>query len=494
MLFSSTTFLYVFLPIVLLVYFTVPKKLKNAVLLAASMFFYFFGERTYIAIMLISSVTDWIWSLLIEHYRAKGKEKVTKWFLVGSLVINLGLLGFFKYADFFIGNINALFGASLPLTGVYTFQTLSYTIDVYRGRAKANKNLVSFATFVCLFPQLIAGPIVRYTDIAQELDSRKHTLEGFSNGIRRFSMGLGKKVILANAMGEMCKDLLASGSSSVLMYWIYGIAFALQIYLDFSAYSDMAIGLGSILGFKFPENFDYPFISKSITEFWRRWHMTLGTWFRDYIYFPLGGSRTTTLKWLRNILIVWFVTGFWHGAAWNFVIWGLYFGVLLVIEKILLGKVLDKCPAVLRHVYVLFTTIISFVIFSVESMKELPVFLGGLFGVGTAGLFDARTLYILDSFAVLFAICVIASTPIPKMIWKKISDTKTGEAVLTVLEPVAIVLVVVFSTALLIDGSFNPFLYFRFSEVEENEKNQINSECSSFLPSYSWFFGGACCA
>ena len=352
MLFSSVTFLYAFLPIVLALYFAVPKKLKNAVLLVASLFFYFYGERTYIAIMLISSITDWIWSLLIEHFRAKGNEKITKWFLVGSLVVNLGLLGFFKYADFFIVNINALFGTGIPLTGVhlpigisfYTFQTLSYTIDVYRGRASAQKNFISFATFVCLFPQLIAGPIVRYTDVEKELDSRKHSLEDFSLGIRRFCVGLGKKVILANAMGELCKILLESDGNSLLMYWLYAVAFSLQVYLDFSAYSDMAIGLGRILGFKFPENFNYPFISKSITEFWRRWHMTLGGWFRDYIYFPLGGSRTTTLKWLRNILIVWFVTGFWHGAEWNFILWGLYFGVLLVIEKLFLGGVVNKSP------------------------------------------------------------------------------------------------------------------------------------------------------
>ena len=470
MLFSSTTFLYVFLPIVLVVYFIAPKKLKNAVLLLASLFFYYFGERTYIAIMLISSITDWIWSLLIEHFRAKGKEKVNKWFLVGSLAVNLGLLGFFKYADFFITNINAVFGLAIPLTCVhlpigisfYTFQTLSYTIDVYRGKARAQKNLVSFATFVCLFPQLIAGPIVRYTDVAAELDSRKHTLCMFSNGIRRFAMGLGKKVILADAMAELCRDLLASGETSVLMYWLYAVGFSLQVYLDFSAYSDMAIGIGSMLGFKFPENFNYPFISKSVTEFWRRWHMTLGGWFRDYIYFPLGGSRTSTIKWLRNILIVWFVTGFWHGAEWNFIIWGLYFGVLLVVEKLFLGKLLVKCGAVVQHIYVLFTVLVSFVIFSVESMDKLPVFVGGLFGIGTGGLWDNSTLYVLDSFAILLVVCLVASTPLPKMLWKKVSDTRAGEIALTVLEPLTIVLVVVLSTALLIDGAFSPFLYFRF--------------------------------
>lgn len=470
MLFSSVIFLYAFLPITLVLYFAAPKKLKNAVLLIASLFFYYFGERTYIAIMLISSITDWIWSLLIEHYRAKGKEKVNKWFLAGSLVVNLGLLGFFKYADFFIGNINALLGIQIPLTGVhlpigisfYTFQTLSYTIDVYRGNAKANKNLVSFATFVCLFPQLIAGPIVRYTDVASELDSRKHTLEGISLGLRRFAMGLGKKVILANAMGELCKDLLSAGGNSVLMYWLYAVAFSLQVYLDFSAYSDMAIGLGRILGFNYPENFNYPFISKSITEFWRRWHMTLGGWFRDYVYFPLGGSRTTTFKWVRNIFIVWMITGFWHGAEWNFVLWGLYFGILLMIEKLFLSNILAKCPGVVKHIYVLFTTLISFVIFSVESMKALPVFMGGLFGIGVTGLVDSSTLYIADSFLIVLLICIVASTPLPKKLWEKFSETGAGQISLTVVEPAVIVLMLVFSTALLVDGSFNPFLYFRF--------------------------------
>ena len=344
----------------------------------------------------------------------------------------------------------------------YTFQTLSYTIDVYRGRAKAQRNFVSFATFVCLFPQLIAGPIVRYTDVAAELDERRHSLEGFSIGIRRFAMGLGKKVILANGMGELCKDLLATGESNVLLYWLYAIGFALQIYLDFSAYSDMAIGLGRIFGFNFPENFDYPFISKSITEFWRRWHMTLGTWFRDYIYFPLGGSRTTTLKWLRNILVVWFVTGFWHGAAWNFILWGLYFGVLLVIEKFFLADILKKCGSLIQHLYVLFTTLISFVIFSVESMDKLPIFVGGLFGIGTDALAGAKTLYFADSYIVLLALCILGSTPLPKMLWKKFSETKAGNVVLTFAEPASVALLLIFSTALLVDGSFNPFLYFRF--------------------------------
>ncbi len=467
MLFSSVTFLYAFLPLTLLLYLVAPKKLKNAVLLVASLFFYYFGERTYIAIMLISSISDYCWSLLIEKYRGR---KITKLFLVMSLVVNLGLLGFFKYADFFITNINGILGTAIPLTNVplpigisfYTFQTMSYTIDVYRGNANVQKNLLSFATFVCLFPQLIAGPIVRYTDLAAELDERKHSLEDISCGMRRFAMGLGKKVLLANAMGELCSVLTAQTERSVLMYWLYAVAYSLQIYLDFSAYSDMAIGLGRIFGFKFPENFNYPFISKSITEFWRRWHMTLGTWFRDYVYFPLGGSRTTTLKWLRNILVVWMITGFWHGAEWNFVLWGLYFGVLLMIEKLFLMKILDRCAGAVRHIYVLFTVLISFVIFSVEKMENLPVYVGGLFGAGGIPIWDASTVYTLDSFLVLLVLCVIASLPLPKMLYNKVASTVAGERALAVLEPVSIVLMTVLSTALLVDGSFNPFLYFRF--------------------------------
>jgi len=467
MLFSSVTFLYAFLPIVLILYFIAPKKLKNAVLLVASLFFYYYGERTYTVILFVSSIVDWTLSLLIEKYRG---QKKTRLFLTLSILVNLGLLGFFKYSDFFIGNINALLGTSIPLTNVplpigisfFTFQTMSYTIDVYRGNAKAQRNLISFATFVCLFPQLIAGPIVRYTDVASEMDSRKHTFENVSKGIRRFVMGLGKKVILANAMGEMCKELTALGEKSVAMYWLYGVAFALQIYLDFSAYSDMAIGLGRMFGFKFPENFDYPFVSKSITEFWRRWHMTLGSWFRDYVYFPLGGSRTTTLKWLRNILIVWMITGFWHGAEWNFVLWGLYFGILLLIEKLFLGKWLKKCPSFIQHIYVIFTVLISFVIFSVESLKDVGTFVGGMFGAGGIAAVTGETLYILDSFAVVLLLCIVASLPVCKKLYKRLGETKAGQCVYSFAEPVTVGLILIVSTALLVDGSFNPFLYFRF--------------------------------
>ena len=471
MLFSSITFLYAFLPVVLVLYFAAPKKLKNVVLLVASLFFYYFGERTYIAIMLISSVTDWIWSLLIVHFRKKGNEKITKWFLVGSLLVNLGLLGFFKYADFFVGNINALVGTAIPLPNVhlpigisfYTFQTLSYTIDVYRGRADVQKNFVSFATFVCLFPQLIAGPIVRYTDVEKELDSRRHTVEKFSLGIRRFAFGFGKKIVLANTMGEVCKNLLETGESNVLMYWMYAVCVSLQIYLDFSAYSDMAIGLGKMFGFNFPENFDYPFISRSVTEFWRRWHMTLGSWFRDYIYFPLGGSRTTTVKWLRNILIVWFVTGIWHGAAWNFIFWGLYFGVILVIEKLFLGDVLKKLGPVVQHIYLLFTVLISFVIFHVETDGgSIGTALSGMFGVGTDSLAGSNTLYVIKSNLVLIIAAIVGSTPLPKKLWNSFAETRVGQAVSVVAEPISIAVIILLGTALLVDGSFNPFLYFRF--------------------------------
>lgn len=334
MLFSSITFLYGFLPLTLALYFLAPKSWRNGVLLAASLLFYFFGEPIYVSLLLISSISDFCWSLLIEKHRDQPKR--TRFYLIASIVINLGLLGFFKYTDFFIGTVNDLLGTSIPLTGVplpigisfFTFQTMSYTIDVYRGRASAQRNLATFATFVCLFPQLIAGPIVRYTDVAAELESRKSTLEGVALGLRRFAFGLGKKVLLANAMGELCTAFRDAQSQSVLFFWLYAVAFSLQIYFDFSGYSDMAIGLGRIFGFQFPENFNYPFISKSITEFWRRWHMTLGSWFRDYVYIPLGGNRCSKAKWLRNLAVVWLLTGLWHGASWNFVLWGALFGVL----------------------------------------------------------------------------------------------------------------------------------------------------------------------
>ncbi len=463
MLFSGATFLYAFLPVVLLLYALAPGvKAKNYVLLIASLVFYFFGEPVYVLLLIFSSISDWLHSIYIEKHRGEKKAKLA---LISSIVINLGMLGFFKYTDFLIGTVNSLLGTSIPKTGVplpigisfFTFQTMSYTIDVYRGRAHAQKDLGTMATFVCLFPQLIAGPIVRYVDVAAELEDRKHTLEGVALGIRRFAFGMGKKVLIANVMGELTQIFRDSGDKSVLFYWLYAVAYALQIYFDFSGYSDMAIGLGAMFGFKFPENFNYPYISKSITEFWRRWHMTLGGWFRDYVYIPLGGNRTTKLKWLRNIAIVWILTGAWHGAEWNFVLWGVMFGVLLIIEKLWLGKVLEKLPAFVNHIYVLFIVVLSFVVFNAAGLKGVVSDLGGLFGAGGIPLVSSEAVYYLRSYAVAIAAAIIGATPIPKLLYNKLT-----EAPKVVLEPLATGVLLILSTALIINGSFNPFLYFRF--------------------------------
>ena len=461
MLFSSISFLYVFLPLILIIYFCVPTKAKNYVLLIGSLFFYIVGEPIYVSLLIFSSVSDYLHSLYIESHRGTAGAKIA---LISSIIINLGLLGFFKYADFFIGGINGLLGINIPLFGVelpigisfFTFQTMSYTIDVYRGEAKAEKNLATFATFVCLFPQLIAGPIVRYTDISRELHERKHTFDDIYTGVRRFVFGLAKKILIANTMGEFCNHF-REGQASVAFYWLYAIAFTMQIYFDFSGYSDMAIGLGRIFGFSFPENFDYPFVSKSITEFWRRWHMTMGGWFRDYLYIPLGGNRCSKGRWFLNIFIVWAATGLWHGAAWNFVLWGLVFGVLLVLEKLFLGKILNRMGG-LRHVYVMVIILLSFVLFNASSMSQLGTDLKGLFG--GAPLWSADTGYYLKNYAVVFILAIIGSTPLCKTLCTRISGRCPRFA--AVAEPLIIIVLLIAVTASLVSGSLNPFLYFRF--------------------------------
>ena len=461
MVFSSATFLYAFLPITLILYFIAPKRLRNAVLMVASIVFYAFGEPIYVVLLLVSSLSDWLHSLFIESHRGSKWAKVA---LISSIAINLGLLGFFKYADFFIGSVNGIFGLDIPLTNVplpigisfYTFQTMSYTIDVYRGRVRAQKNIISMATFVSLFPQLIAGPIVRYIDVEKEMDDRKTTWEDLGLGIRRFLIGLGKKMLLANVLGEACEAFKASGEKTVLFAWIYAIAFCLHIYFDFSGYSDMAIGLGRMFGFHFPENFDYPYLSRSITEFWRRWHMTLGGWFRDYVYFPLGGNRCSKGKWLRNIAIVWLLTGLWHGAAWNFVLWGVMFGVLLVIEKLWLHKLLDKLPGIVRHAYVLLLVIISFVIFNAASVKDAFGTIGQMFG--NAPLCNGESLMILRNYAVVMIAGIVAATGLPKKLACRVEKKK----IFCVLEPVFLAGLLILVTSCIVDGSFNPFIYFRF--------------------------------
>ena len=459
MVFSSISFLYYFLPAVLAVYFLVPWKWKNGVLLIASLFFYGWGEPKLLALMVFTIVLFYICGLAIAR-----SEKRKKLWLGISVVISLLLLGLFKYADFFISSVNAATGLSLPLlklalpVGIsfYTFQCLSYTIDVYRGNVPPQKNPISFGAYVALFPQLIAGPIVRYVDVARELDSRKSTWQDVSLGLRRFLVGLGKKVILADNFALLMKLFRESGQPSVLFYWMYAIAFTLNIYFDFSGYSDMAIGLGRILGFHFIENFDYPYLSGSISEFWRRWHMSLGSWFRDYVYIPLGGNRVSRGRWVFNILVVWMLTGLWHGAAWNFVLWGLLFAVLLLAEKWIPG--LKKLPGVFRHGYVLLAVVLSFVLFNAESLSQAAGDFAGLFGFVNLPLVTEETLYYLRSFALLFVLGIIGATPIVKQAGNRIAQSKAAP----VLEWAWMTALLLVATAYLVDGSFSPFLYFRF--------------------------------
>ena len=379
------------------------------------------------------------------------------------------MLGYFKYADFFIRNVNAVTGCSISLLNItlpigisfYTFQILSYTVDVYRQDVKAQRNLIDLATYVALFPQLIAGPIVRYSDIAEQLKGRIHTMGKTAQGIRRFILGLGKKILIANLLGELCSIFRASDDKSVLFFWLYAVAYTLHVYFDFSGYSDMAIGLGKLFGFDFLENFNYPFISKSITEFWRRWHMSLGTWFRDYVYIPLGGSRVCLPRHLFNIFLVWMLTGFWHGAAWNFVIWGLYFALLLILEKIWLLEILKKSH-VLNRIYVLTAAVISFVIFDATDMSQAFSYLKAMFGTGGYPLTSAASSYYFRSYFVVLMIALLGATPIPKSFCRRIQQWKTGTAVMLFAEPLALSALLLICTAFLVDGSFNPFLYFRF--------------------------------
>ena len=466
MLFSSIPFLYYFLPSVLILYFIVPKKLKNTVLMLSSLVFYGWGEPKYVVLMIASIVIGYFSGILIEAFSQK---KLSKVFLGISVAVNLGFLAYFKYADFFIENFNAVTGLSVSLLRIalpigisfYTFQILSYTIDVYRKDVPAQKNIINLAAYITMFPQLIAGPIVRYSDIAKQLEERTHSFENFSKGIRRFILGLGKKILIANSLGELCDVFKASDDKSVLFYWLYAVAFGLHVYFDFSGYSDMAIGLGRIFGFRFSENFNYPYISKSATEFWRRWHMSLGTWFRDYVYIPLGGNRVSKPKWFFNIFVVWFLTGFWHGAAWNFIIWGLFFAVLLIVEKVFLLKYLDKSKVISR-VYTLVAVGISFVIFNATDMKEAFSYIGGMFGAGDLPLVSTEFFYYLKSFAVTLVIGIIGATPIVKKAVEKIFENSKISKFIWVLEPVGLVALLAVMTAYLVDGSFNPFLYFRF--------------------------------
>lgn len=467
MLFSSIPFLYWFLPCVVLLYFAAPRGLKNTVLLLSSLFFYGWGEPVYVLWMLLAIVMAYLSGLLIERFRST--LRLARIFLVLSVSFSLAMLGYFKYADFFIRNFNAVTGLSVPLLKIalpigisfYTFQILSYTVDVYRGAVFAQKNFIDLAAYVALFPQLIAGPIVRYADVAAQLKERRHALEKTALGMRRFLLGLGKKVLIANLLGELCGIFRESNDKSVLFFWLYAAAYALYVYFDFSGYSDMAIGLGKIFGFDFRENFNYPFVSKSITEFWRRWHMSLGSWFRDYVYIPLGGNRVSAPRHLLNILVVWMLTGFWHGAAWNFVIWGLYFAGLLILEKIWLLKSLEGKP-VIGHFYVTAAVTVSFVIFDASDLQQAFSYLKAMFGGSGYPLLSSEFLYYFRSYFVVFVIALFGATPLPAKLRGRIRQTAAGEHVLTIAEPLALIALLLICTAFLVDGSYNPFLYFRF--------------------------------
>ncbi|MBQ2694983.1 MAG: MBOAT family protein [Clostridia bacterium] len=465
MLFSSVTFLYCFLPVVLIMYYIAPGIMKNAVLLISSLFFYAWGEPLYVILMVASILIGYVSGILIEKTRG---TKAAKPVLAVSLAINIGLLGYFKYSDFFIENFNAATGLSVPLLNIalpigisfYTFQLISYLIDVYRGDVPSQKNPVSLGAYISMFPQLIAGPIVRYSHINDQLSNRKISFEGIADGVTRFAIGLGKKILLANQLGELCDIFRQSSDKAVLFYWMYGVAYALHVYFDFSGYSDMAIGLGKMLGFDLCENFNYPFISKSVAEFWRRWHISLGSWFRDYVYIPLGGNRVSKPRWIFNILVVWMLTGLWHGAAWTFVVWGLLFAALLVAEKI--AAPLLKKMKILNHVYVIFVILISFIIFNASDLSQAASDIAGLFGAGGIPAVSPESLYYLRSYAVLFVLGIIGSTPAVKSLVLKVKETKVGEKIVYAARPFAVIALLLLVTAYLADGSFNPFLYFRF--------------------------------
>ena len=458
MLFSSIPFLYYFLPAVLLVYFLVPSRLRNAVLLLSSLIFYGWGEPKYVVLMVATIAAFYLCGLAIDRAKSQRAKKV--WLTV-AVVVGIVLLTVFKYADFFLQSFAAVTGLSLPLLKLalpigisfYTFQCLSYAVDVYRGNAAAQKDPIAFGAYVALFPQLIAGPIVRYVDIARELENRTLTLDDAMAGVRRFLVGLGKKVLLANQLGLLTEVFRDSSEKSILFHWMYAVAFMLHIYFDFSGYSDMAIGLGRVFGFHFIENFNYPYLSKSITEFWRRWHMSLGSWFRDYVYIPMGGNRVSRGRWVFNILVVWMLTGLWHGASWNFVLWGLLFALMLLLEKWI--PALQKLPELLRRGYVLLIVMLSFVLFNAADLHQAAGDVAGLFG--GYPLLNRESVYYLRSYAVVFIVSIVGATPLVKTVASRIPKKAAA-----VLEPMVLIALLLTCTAYLVDGSFNPFLYFRF--------------------------------
>ena len=462
MVFTSISFIYYFLPLLLICYFVVPKKFRNIILLMFSVLFYFYGEPKYIILMVIEVFISYVVGLLIDKYKSKN-------ILIIGIFIHVLLFGIFKYFNFVIININNLFHSNLNLLNVvlpigisfYTFQIISYEIDVYNKKVNVQGNILKYFLYVFLFPQLIAGPIVRYQDVNKEIDNRNVTFEMFASGVRRFIIGLSKKVIIANNLGELCNIYLNLGDKSVLFTWTFAISYMLQIYFDFSGYSDIAIGLGKMLGFNFPENFNYPYMAKSITDFWRRWHMTLSSWFRDYVYIPLGGNKKGVLKQIRNILIVWSLTGLWHGASWNFIVWGLYFGILLILEKFILKKYFSNVPKFIKGIYTLFLVMISFVIFQGDNLSNDFNIIKGLFGLNGELFINNVTLYYLKGYVLFIVLGVIGATNYVKNLVIKISNGK-GKKIINILEPIYLLILLIIVTMYLIDSSYNPFLYFRF--------------------------------
>lgn len=463
MVFSSFVFLLLFLPITLALYYLAPKKAKNGILFIASLVFYAWGEPIYILIMLFSTVFDYCNGLALERLEKKNKNGARKGILILSVAVNIGLLCFFKYTDFVIETFDNIGGLNLRTIGIalpigisfYTFQTLSYTIDVYRKQVKAQHSIISFGMYICMFPQLIAGPIVRYSDIEKQIDvnSRIMNPDKALSGAIRFSTGLAKKVLIANQAGALFSEISAKSEASSAVAWLGALAFAFQIYFDFSGYSDMAIGLAKMLGFDLNENFDYPYMSGSITEFWRRWHISLGTWFREYVYIPLGGNRRGLPRQLVNLFIVWFLTGLWHGAGWNFVLWGLYFFALLVIEKLFLLKLLKKLPSFVGHIYTMLAVLFSWAVFAIEDFSKLGSFIRSMFGAN--GFYSADFMYYVKSYFAILIIGALFSTDYPKRLFNKLTKSKTLKIIIAVI-------FIALSVLMLIGDSYNPFLYFRF--------------------------------
>ena len=464
MVFSSLEFLFFFLPTILVAYFVAPTRFRNPVLLAGSLFFYAWGEPVYIVLMLVSITANYGLALVIDDNRGRPRAKLA---LLASVVVSLGLLGYFKYAGLLVSTINAVLGTDLasPDLGLpigisfYTFQILSYTIDVYRGDVPAQRRWVTLAMYISLFPQLIAGPIVRYKTIVGQLANRVHSVELFAEGVGRFSVGLAKKVLIANNIGLLWQAAQDTSQPSIALAWLGICAFTLQIYFDFSGYSDMAIGLGRMFGFTFPENFDHPYVSRTVTEFWRRWHMSLGQWFRDYVYIPLGGSRVPYWTWVRNVLIVWFLTGLWHGASWNFAIWGLYFGVLMILEKAFLRAFLQRLPRVFSHLYLILAVMLSWTFFELDTADEILGYLGTMFGLSGAPFSNAEATFLLQENLVLIAFGIVAATPLIAFLGRR---ARHNRVVRVALVPAAQAALLLLSYAYLVDSSFNPFLYFRF--------------------------------